>query len=137
MTIRQALCILLTVPVIAVVFASEAPPPAESRTITGVVIDPAGAPVSTATVRLVRLTPDGKFTTIASLSSDRAGNFELQTTASGPHDLVVSAKGMRSANIKLSLTGKKREINLGTIKLELDCSSPDAHCDDFGLGKSH
>jgi hypothetical protein len=101
--------------------------------VMGVVLDPAGAPIGDAAVRLVR--PAGLGVAAHALS-DKAGAFRLETTAAGKYVLEISARGWPPASVEVVLSGEARDIDVGNIRLQLPpCSWPGAICDDFGTSQ--
>jgi hypothetical protein len=105
----------------------------EPRTVRGTVVDPAGAPVACAVVRLIHHEREKKPATVATVDSDRTGAFRLATSTSGRHEVEITFRGMRTTIVGLEISANRKDIDVGTVRLKLDCSDPGAICDDFGL----
>ena len=101
--------------------------------LKGTVVDPSGAPVSSALVRLVHVEGGQEGSLVAKTTSTQSGTFRLQTSSVGAHHLVVEAKGLRTVTVSVELTPEKSEVDMGQIRLGVDCSAEGAMCDDFGL----
>jgi hypothetical protein len=127
MTVKGACTLLNLVMWTASLLGSAPQDTAEHVSIKGVIVDPAGAPIEGATVKLVRSNA-----VLESTTSQRSGNFILRTANFDHGELQVSARGFHTETVKL--TGTVGEVDVGKLRLKIDCSSPDALCDDFGLG---
>src|SRR6202049_815530 len=77
-------------------------PPESSRIISGVVLDPSGAAVSAAQVKLT--STDG--TSIGDTTTDSAGSFHFERLALGAYSISVQAGGFREAQLDVAV-GKK------------------------------
>jgi hypothetical protein len=97
------------------------------RVVRGLVLDPAGAPITGAAVRLAGPAGPG---VAANAVSDKAGAFRLETTAAGKCVLEIDARGWPSASVEVILSAQERDIDVGAIRLPLPpCSWPGVICD--------
>jgi hypothetical protein len=101
--------------------------------IKGTIADFAGAPVKAAKISVV--VHDHKSTSLAATSSSGSGLFRLKVKISGQCDLAVHAEGFQDSVLALDLSPAQTDADVGTVKLKIDCSSPEVNCDDFGMGK--
>jgi hypothetical protein len=87
------------------IFTEPDPSPQESsRVVTGIVLDPSGAAVPDAQVRLT--SPDGT-TVVARTTTDSAGTFRFEKLASGVYSVDVQALGFRETKLDVAV-GKKQ-----------------------------
>ena len=105
-------------------------------TVRGKVQVGSGAPIAEAWVRLLPIEGGREGNAVARASSTKAGAFQLQSSAAGRYHLLIEARGRLSVRICLELLANKREVDVGIIALDPDCSSPYVQCDDFGLSES-
>jgi hypothetical protein len=82
--------------------AAEDAQPADSRLISGVVLDPSGASIAGAQVIL--LAADGK--ELARTSTDKEGKFQFENMPSGTYKLDAQANGFSEKKIDIKLTAK-------------------------------
>ncbi len=104
--------------------------------IKGRTADESGAPHPAASVRLLRPGSDREEDTIAAATSGKDGSFHIQTSSFGPHQLLIEARGRLPKKVELELTRERTEVDVGTVRLDVDCSSPEVQCDDFGITES-
>ncbi len=82
---------------------------------TGMVVDPAGAPINSATVELRR---EGSPAVISALITDRSGRFRLTTSDSGTYQLSFHAPYFRRFTLTRTISEDDR-ISLSGIELKL------------------
>jgi len=82
--------------------AAENAQPADSRLISGVVLDPSGASIVEAQVIL--LAADGK--ELARTSTDKEGKFQFENMPSGTYKIDARANGFSEKKIDVKMTGK-------------------------------
>jgi catecholate siderophore receptor len=87
--------------------------PPQSRTISGVVVDPSSATIPGATVIIVGLSGD-EHRTIA----DRQGRFELAVSANPPFTVIGSARGFETAAITVDSAAAPVTISLAAARVE-------------------
>ena len=88
-----------------------------------------GQPVANATVRVL---DGGTRETLAKVSTDQSGRFEVRGLPPGHYEVAVAAPGFTS---RLMSTGQlfAKEATVRTIELEGDCDAPDEDCDPSGI----
>ena len=103
---------------------------ADDVRVSGTVVDPTGAVIPKASVRVFS---SGSTTEIAETVSTELGRFDFAIPASGRIVLKVSMRGFQTRRVKIPASD--RPIELGNIKLIVgSCDSPWINCDDFGIG---
>ncbi len=113
---------------LAIGMAGATQEPQARGVVRGVVLDPAGAPIAGAEVRLAGPTGPGA---VANAVSNKAGAFRLETTAVGKFVLEINARGWFPASIEAVLSAQERDTDVGTIRLRgPDCSAPGVICDE-------
>jgi hypothetical protein len=86
------------------------------------------APIANATVRVL---DGGTRTTLATVSTDRSGHFEVKGLPPGHYEVAIAARGFTS---RLMSTGQlfRTEATVRRIELEPeDCDAPNVVCDSF------
>lgn len=102
-----------------------------SAAIHGQVLDPNGAVIARATIRV--LDADSR-QAVQTVTSDSSGQFAVDGLAPGRYQLAVFATGFVEELLGVDLTQKEPDPPL-TIHLEiLDCDAPHVNCDIFTTG---
>jgi hypothetical protein len=97
--------------------------------IRGKVIDPAGAIISKATIRVL---DEKSRKTVLVRQTDGSGLYELQGLAPGRYMIAVSSSGFSEELVDVGVVQGESDVNK-TIRLRpLDCDAPHVNCDSFG-----
>lgn len=94
--------------------------------VTGQVIDEAGAPISKAILKLTSGVPKRGPVVV---ESDMNGRFSFVNIRAGNHQMVIEAPGFKSRMMSIHLKKTIQSENLGVIRLTLSCSGPGTICD--------
>lgn len=99
--------------------------------IRGRVVDPAGAAIAGASVRVLDETSRDTINTAVSGSD---GNFSIDGLAAGSYVVVVSARGFQEKQVRVDQPQDGTSV-LPAVRLAvLDCDAPQVNCDVFTTG---
>ncbi len=101
---------------------------ADVRVIRGTIVEPAGAPVVGAAVRLVYHPESGEARELGDVETDRSGSFWFTTSYSGRYEIVVAPRGMGSVIIRFDVPVNDREKDLAVVRIKSNCYAPGAVC---------
>jgi hypothetical protein len=99
--------------------------------IRGQVVDPAGAAIARASVRVL---DEVSRNTVNSAVSDQDGRFSIDGLAAGSYVVVVSARGFQEKQVRVQQDQDGISV-LPAVRLDLlDCDAPEVNCDVFTTG---
>jgi Carboxypeptidase regulatory-like domain len=97
--------------------------------IRGLVTDEADAPIPDAVIEL-NCRQGAKQIAVASAKSREDGHFQIRERLRGVCKVNISVPGFSDVLIQISESDRRAIVDLGNIRLRLNCKGPGVYCDE-------